>query len=176
MTTRNRPRCVLLDAGPIIGLHEQGLWRQFVGRFDVVVAQTVYEDEALFHSTDEASGFSERIDLAADLAQGLISVESADTAALLRVGHLIEGVVIIHDGELESLAIMHERDGVECVFCSADGAAVQAAAFLGFADQCVSLEELLQQTGMGRPVEHRFSGEFCEKHKRRGQEQRLYRA
>jgi hypothetical protein len=57
----------MLDAGPIIGLHELGIWTDFAQRYEVVIPQVVCEDEALFHSRDDAAiqaacllGMSER--------------------------------------------------------------------------------------------------------------------
>jgi hypothetical protein len=62
-----RPKYVLLDAGPIIGLHAVGAWEEFLSRYDVVVPETVKQDEALFHSEDPLTGFHTPIDLDADL-------------------------------------------------------------------------------------------------------------
>jgi len=167
----------LLDAGPVIGPHECGLWHQFIERFDVVLAETVYEQEALFHSTDDLTGFREPIDLVADVRQQRISVESATSIELSAVTRAIGGAVIVHDGERESLALllhMHGQD--ECRFCAADGAALQAAAIIGLAERCVSLEELLMSMGIRRALEPKYGRRFAEEHLRRGQQIRLFRA
>jgi hypothetical protein len=63
----------LLDAGPIIGLHELALWQQFTQLYDVAVSETVLSQEALFHSRDELSGFHERIDLERDSQNRMIT-------------------------------------------------------------------------------------------------------
>ena len=56
-----KPKYVLLDAGPIIGLHAAGVWREFLYKYEVVVPETVKQNEALFHSEDPLTGFHEPI-------------------------------------------------------------------------------------------------------------------
>jgi hypothetical protein len=75
--SKSRPLCLILDAGPIIGLHELGAWKTFVERYEVVVPQLVLDDEALFHSKDAATGHSEPILLAADVGAGRVLVAAA---------------------------------------------------------------------------------------------------
>ena len=66
-----------------------------------------------------------------------------------------------------ALLTLHE-EFAEHVFCSADGAAIEAACMVGLSDRCDSLEKLLALAGLGRPVHRRFSQDFMERHKREG--------
>ncbi|MFA4965083.1 MAG: hypothetical protein WC709_05530 [Thermoleophilia bacterium] len=167
--SKTRPRCLILDAGPIIGLHELGAWAAFVDRYEVVVPQLVLSDEALFHSRDADSGFTQQIDLRHDVVAGRVLVASASLVALSRVASRFSEAIELHEGELEALALLTQaEDFAEHVFCSADAAAIEGACMLGLAERCESLEHLLGLAGLGRPVTWRFSKRFTDAHKDEG--------
>lgn len=171
-----KPRCILLDAGPIIGLHEHGLWDQFTQVFEVVVPEIICEQEALFHSVDSLSGFSEPIRLPKDAEDRRIDVASASGEAIMVVNHEVSRFVEIHDGETEALALLTQDSAyAEHVFCAADGAAFQAAALLGIGERCRSLEELLGMMGLTKNLEPKYTKQFADAHKKRGAEYRVYR-
>jgi len=162
---------LILDAGPIIGLHELGAWETFVERYEVVVPQLVLDDEALFHSKDANTGLSQPTDLAGDVRAGRVLVGSAGLTAFSRVATTFTDAIELHDGELEALALLTQDETYdEHVFCSADGAAIEGACMLGLTDRCLSLEELLGMAGLGRAVSWRFSKKFTDLHKREGGE------
>ena len=162
---------MILDAGPIIGLHELGAWKTFLDRYEVVVPQLVLDDEALFHSKDAATGHSEPIALAADVKTGRVLVAAASLTAISRVASRFTDALELHDGELEALALLTQDESyLRHVFCSADGAAIEGACMLGLTDRCLSLEGLLDMVGLGRKVPWRFTKEFTERHKREGGE------
>jgi len=162
---------LILDAGPIIGLHELGAWKAFLERCEVVAPQLVLDDEALFHSKDAAAEHSEPMDLAADVGTGRVLVAAASLTAISRVASRFTDVIELHDGELEALALlMQDESYVGHVFCSADGAAIEGACMLGLTDRCMSLEELLGMVGLSRRVSWRFTKGFTERHKHEGVE------
>jgi len=167
--SKSRPLCLILDAGPIIGLHELCAWKTFLERYEVVVPQLVLDDEALFHSKDAATGHSEPIDLAADVGAGRVLVAAASLTAIFRVASRFSGAIELHDGELEAPTLLTQDEScLRHVFCSADGAAIEGACILGLTDRCMSLEELLAMVGLGRQVSWRFTKRFTELHKREG--------
>ena len=169
--SKSRLLCLILDAGPIIGLHELGAWKTFLDRYEVVVPQLVLDDEALFHSKDAATGHSEPIALAADVGAGRVLVAAASLTAIFRVASRFSDAIELHDGELEALTLLTQDESyVEHVFCSADGAAIEGACMLGLTDRCTSLEGLLDMVGLGRKVPWRFTKGFMELHKREGGE------
>jgi hypothetical protein len=153
----------------VIGLHELGAWDAFLARYEVVLPQSVIDDEALFHSADAESGRHQRIDLASHVASGKVAVASADSGDLVAVASRFSAAIDLHAGELEALALLTLHEGfAEHVFCSADGAAIEAACMVGLSDRCESLEELLALAGLSKPVQWRFSKDFMERHKREG--------
>ena len=89
---------MILDAGPIIGLHELGAWKTFVERYEVVVPQLVLDDEALFHSKDAATGHSEPIDLAADAGAGRVLAAAASLTAILHVASRFSDAIELERG------------------------------------------------------------------------------
>jgi hypothetical protein len=169
-----KPRCVLLDATPIIALHATDAWGPFIAAYDVVVPEIVATNEALFHSRDGLTGFSHPIDLAADIENGRIITASATTEDLLRLNELLDGTFDIHDGEREALALMLCREEYEeIVFCCGDRAAVYVACIIGCGERCLSLEELLQLAGQSRTLNHPMTKAFMDTHTRQGSEYRI---
>ncbi|MBU2601720.1 MAG: hypothetical protein KKA32_06065 [Actinobacteria bacterium] len=168
-----KPKFVLLDAGPVIALHEAKAWTQFCTRYDVVVPESVVMDEALWHSRDATTGFRETIDVKRDAEAGRVRVVSADSDELTQVARRFSAGFIdaLHEGELEALAILSCNEHFsECAFCSGDGAAIQAAAMAGLAERCVALETLLDGAGLKKPVTWAFTAEFSRQHRDRGLE------
>lgn len=168
-----KPKCVLLDAGPVIALHEAGVWTQFCERYGVLVPESVVEDEALWHSEDAVTGFRETIDVRQDEKAGRVGVVSAGFHELTRVAEKFSAGFMdaLHEGELEALAILAHRDELnECVFCSGDGAAIQAAVMAGLGERCLALETLLDRAGLRKPLKWAFTDDFFYHHRQRGQE------
>ncbi len=56
-----KPRLFLLDAGPVIGLHELGLWHELLERAQVIVPAVVAYKEVVFW--DDGGGVGRPIDL-----------------------------------------------------------------------------------------------------------------
>jgi len=169
-----RLRCLILDAGPIIGLHELGIWDVFCERYDVVVPRIVLEDEALFHSRDEVTGFSSAISLTTDVTEGHVVVGSASLMEVAAIATRLESALELHEGELEALALLTSHEEFdEHVFCTADGAAIQGACLLGIGERCESLEELLDVAGLRKRLSWRFTREFMTRNKREGSERRI---
>jgi hypothetical protein len=167
----DRPRCVLLDAGPVIFLHAAGVWVRFCEAFDVVIPETVAEDEALFHSRDSVTGASDPISVRAEEKAGRVTVVSATSTEVADVAGLFSDDFImgLHDGELEGLGLLARRDGLEGhAFCTGDGAAIQAAMMIGLEERCMPLESLLDSVGLRQPVPKQLSRAFFETHRRHG--------
>lgn len=171
-----KPKCVLLDAGPVIALHQAGVWEQFCDRYDVVVSEIVADDEALWHSRDDVTGARATICLRDAEATGLITIEAATTGELLSLTTRFDDVFAggLHDGELEALALLVERQDFEdTIFCAGDGAAIQAAVMVGMDERCDSLEALLDSVGLSKKLGWPFTKEFHDQHRREGLDNRL---
>ena len=97
-----------------------------------------------------------------------------DAACLVPVVQEIAAAVELHAGELEALALLRSTaDLAECLFCSADGAALTAAAVLGL--EVASLEELLIANGIKRALDYKYTRAFAKTHIQAGSSIRLYR-
>ncbi len=155
-----KPRLFLLDAGPVIGLHELGLWRDLLDRAHVIVPAVVADKEVAFW--DDSGGVGRPIDLRHDEAAGRLQICCADAATVASVLDCFDPVMRerIDAGEAEAIALLHCWDGERPGFCTADGAAVRAACLLGLADRIVSLEAVLRRVGLGPP---RLALKYCEK-------------
>lgn len=141
-----------------------------------MVSEIVADDEALWHSRDEVTGARTTISLRDAEAQGLISIEAASTGELLSLTSRFDDVFArgLHDGELEALALLAERqDFGETIFCAGDGAAIQAAAMLGMDERSDSLEALLEVVGLSKKLDWPLTKAFHHKHRRDGLENRL---
>ena len=164
-----RPKYVLLDAGPIIGLHAAGVWPDFLAKYEVVVPETVKQDEALFHSPDPLTGFHIQIDLEADVKAGRLRVASAGSTDMQVVATAFAGQLELHDGELEGLTLLvRDTTYEDYFFCSADGAPIQAAAMLELDERCTSVETLLSSIGLTKPLEKKYTHAFLQEHLKQG--------
>lgn len=166
-------RCVLLDANVVIALHAAGLWVRLVESCDVIVPETVAE-ESRFHSVG-LGGFSSPIDLYTEAQAGRITLASAFAQDVLDVQARFASwfLDLIHPGELEALAALLSPEMTECEFCTADAAAIRAAAMLGLAERCVCLKEVLDSAGLGRDLGRQFGPEFLRESVAAGRRDRL---
>ena len=155
-----KPRLFLLDAGPVIGLHELGLWRELLDRAHVIVPAVVADKEVVFW--DDSEGVGRPIHLRRDEAAGRLQICCADAATVASVLDRFDPVMRerIDAGEAEAIALLDWWDGERPEFCTADGAAVRAACLLALADRIVSLEAVLRRVGLGTP---RLALKYCEK-------------
>jgi hypothetical protein len=102
-----------------------------------VVAETVYEREALFHSRDDLTGFHEPMDLKADARQQRISVESATSVELTAVSSAIRGAVYLHaclryvNHEHTTNASVRKRFGIESQNIAAASRLIKEAVHAG---------------------------------------------
>ena len=157
---------LLLDAGPIIKLFELNLWGEFVSRCDATICRTVM-DEAKWAS-QELQDIS--IDLGNDISEGRVRVEEVELAAVKQFHDSLGPLYgpTVHDGEQETLAFLCNSPE-KWVVCTADGAVFRTLGWLGRAEQGVSLEEVLRQIGLGRPVEWKCTERFRKKYTGLGQ-------
>lgn len=168
-----RQRCVVLDAMVVIRLHELGVWGDFIDKYDVTLPETVVH-EAAYHSVDEVTGNRSSIDLTADVDGGRVTVRSAAPNELADVCVKLPSWLVIDPGETEAIALLSaENDLEDCIFCTADQAAVKAAVMIGIGERCESLEVLLSRVGMTKPLPQHFSSETLKHWIERAQRERI---
>ena len=161
---------LLLDAGPIIKLFELGLWGKFIGRCGVVVSRTVVEEAVHTGQCDCLSYIDFPFEEADE--QGRIKIVDMTLPAIqsfLR-DSTIGMKYAIDPGEAETLAFLSDSSE-NFILCTADGPVFSALGFLDKAQSGISLEELLQKSGLSTSpkLEWRFSKKFREKYTRIGQ-------
>jgi len=159
-------RFLLLDAGPIIKLVELGTWDEFLNRCDVTVCRTVAE-EAKWASRESEDVC---IDLGSCEKKERIHVEDVEVSAAKAFFDRFDFSykAVLHDGEKETLAFLDSSLEPWRV-CSSDAAVFRILGLLGRAEAGVSLEEVLQQIGLGRPLEWKHSEPFRRKYTSLGQ-------
>lgn len=152
-----RSRCLLLDANIVIGLFQLGLWEAVVDRCELVLSEVVV-DEADFYVDDH--GNEHRIDLQPYIHSGQIDVRGVTASDLATFRARFDDLYIqkLDDGETESLAIGERDDDYQ--ICSADAIVFRVLAVLDRGQQGISLEELLEQVGLGRSLDRKFGKSF----------------
>ena len=157
---------LLLDAGPIIELCKLDIWDDFIQRCNVTITRTVAA-EAKYASLE----FEDiRIDLESVENQSLVKIVDVDIPVVKTFYDKFDLLykAIIDPGEKESLAFLC-NSSERWLVCSADGAVFRALGILGRTEQGISLEEVLEQIGLSRKLEWKYTRKFREKHTRLGQ-------
>ncbi|MEK6677652.1 MAG: hypothetical protein AABZ47_18615 [Planctomycetota bacterium] len=147
-------RFLLLDANVIIKLFELKLWEQVIERCEIFIAETVANEAQFFH--DDVG--QEAIDLSAYSTANKINVVSltASDVAEFRDRFTPDYMERIDPGEAEALAyLLGSKD--PCLLCSADAIVFRILGRLSCGEQGISLEEILQRTGLSTtvPIQYR---------------------
>ncbi len=164
-------KCVLLDANIIIESHKVGVWEKLVERVEIVVSSIVAYKESHFYSEEEG-GIPGPINLKRLIKDGKIKEIFASPEEMADFLNYFDRVFVfgLDDGEIESLSLIKSGKLKDTIFCSSDGPAIQALAMIGHSDAGVSMEILLQKTGLQKGLEHQFCDEFFKKHIAKGSE------
>jgi len=168
----NRSRLLLLDANVVIEMFRQGIWDKAIERCDVHLARTVAEVEAHFYEDEH----EERVDF--DLGpyadDGRITVFDVTPSELAAFCSEFDPLYLdsLDAGEAESLAHLVTR-AESYLISSADKIVYRVLGNLNRAEQGISLQEILQQIGLGRPLPHAFSKGYREYWTGRGSQERI---
>jgi len=159
-------RFLLLDAGPIIKLFELGIWDEFISRCDVTVCRTVAEEARW--ASQELEDI--RIDLEREEQEGRIRVVDVELSVVKAFYDKFDALyqAVIHDGEKETLAFL-DSVSERWLVCAGDKAVFRVLGLLGKAEQGISLEEVLEQIGLGRHLDWPFTKRFRNKFTSSGQ-------
>lgn len=158
---------LLLDAGPVIKLFELGIWQEFIARCDVTIAQQVAEESKWARGETEDC----LIDLAQHSEEGSISIIDIDASKVAAFTNKFSAQlsrVRIDPGELATLVFMSDSTD-PWIICTADGPVFRFLGTIGKTEQGISLEEILEQIGLAKKLEWKYTKRFREKYSHMGQ-------
>ncbi|RLS76381.1 MAG: hypothetical protein DWI02_11295 [Planctomycetota bacterium] len=163
-------KLLILDAGVVIHLHELQLWQPLLVSCDVHLSRIVAEREVLFEPNEDG-GYGDDIDLRPDVSAGRINVFEVTASDVKRFRESFDSLYIgdLDDGESESLAFLAAQTD-EYLISSRDAIVYRVLGNLGRGDQGISLEEALNQIGLGREIKWPFNKLFRDKFTRLGTE------
>lgn len=151
----------LLDADVIIKLLELDVFDKLADKHELHVAATVV-DEVKYYRRD---GQKVRVDFrSAYVASGRVVEATATVAQMQEVIDRLPLLKqqVIHAGELESLAVLVQRE--DLTLCTFDAAAIRTLPFLDASDRSVSAERLLQSSGLKLSPGHRLDVRLTEEY------------
>ncbi len=149
---------LLLDANIIIELWRLGLWSKVVELCDIHVGKTVVGEANFFL---DASGNHVAIDLSVDIASQRIQVFQVEFPELDEFRNQYDPSYLakLDPGETEALVKLLSLPS-DWRLCSADGIVFKVLANVRRSEQGISLEEVLGQVGMSRPLRKQYTKEF----------------
>ncbi len=163
-------KLLILDANVVIYLHELHLWDILLSRQEVYLAHIVVQEVKYYRTP----GADKIIRLSEETPQGRVNIFEQTPTQLKQFFDRFDRMYreSLDDGEAESLAyLFHSQE--EYLICSGDAIVFRILGLLGRSEQGVSLEEVLQNVGLGRAVEKQFTKQFREKHTKQGEQDRV---
>lgn len=163
--------CLVFDANIVIALFHHGLWQAVVSRCELFLAETVIDEADFF---EDQSGRECRIDLQPDIEAGRIRVFAVSAREVAAFRDRFDPVYArkLDDGETESL-VFCLREDEPYRLCSSDAIVFKVLARLDRCEQDVSLEEVLHELGLSRPLQWQYTKRFREANRALGLEDRL---
>lgn len=152
---------LLLDADIVISLFKLGIWDQVIERCDIHLAKTV-EKEAHFY--EDERGQRHDFSLEEYSRQGRITVYDMSISELKAFLDLFDTTYLdkLDPGETESLVFLISNSP-ECKLASADKIVYRILGNIDRSDQGISLEEILEQIGLGCELPYPLSRKYREK-------------
>lgn len=167
-----RLKLLLLDAGIVIGLHELGVWDNLLQLCDVTLTRTVAEDEV--SCWDDESGQRHYIDqqkFQDDIKAGRVTCIDVPLSQIAAFRTKFDPSYLdrLDPGEAESLAFLLASEE-EWLISSSDSIVFKVLGRFALAERGISLEEILQQVGLGRSVDWKYRKAFRLKYTQDGQQ------
>ncbi len=160
-------RFLLLDANVVIQLFELRLWQQIVERCEILLAETVVNEAQYCGAGEE----QKLIDLTKDITERCITVVQVEVSAIDAFGGQFDPSYLeqIDPGEAESLAFLLSSSD-PYLLCSSDAIVFRILGRLNRGEQGISLEEILEQTGLRKTLPKQYLCTFREHWTRIGQQ------
>ncbi len=150
---------LLLDANVIIYAHELGIWDKLVEKCEITITRTILEDEAYYWYDDQERPHA--IDLNHNINEKEINCIDVPISQLNTFLKKFDLTYLgrLDPGEADSLALMDNSEE-SWIICSSDAIVYKVLGCLGRSEQGKSLEEILNEIGLGRKVKLQYSKEF----------------
>jgi len=157
---------LLLDANVVIEISRHDLWNKVTDRCQVHLASTVCDEAQFF---DDENGERQYIDLGSFIDNRTITQFSLTPSQLDGFRAKFSPVYFdkLDPGETESLTYLLGQSQ-ECQICSADKIVYRILGCMNRSEQGVSLEEVLEQIGLGRKLDREFTRAYREEWTRKG--------
>ena len=168
-----KPKYLLRDANIVIKVYELGLWEKVVDQCDILLSKLLVDESRYFEDED---GQCFPIDLTADITAHRIRTFDLSASELSQFRARFNPTYFekLDPGESESLAYMFNSSD-PCRICSSDGIVFRVLAQFQRGEDGLSLEEVLNQTGLGRKLKYQYTKAFREEKTRLGAEENIRR-
>jgi hypothetical protein len=142
----------------VIKAFELGLWQKLVERCEIWLAATVIQEAAFFTTED---GNPHSIDLRLDVQENRVAKFELTLSELSAFRSSFDPSYLekLDDGETESLAFLI-NSSEQSLICSADKIVYRILGNLKRSQQGISLEEILQQVGLGILLPRQFTKSY----------------
>lgn len=152
-------RLLLLDANIVIRLHELGLWKKVIEACAITLTSTVAYDEASFWEDDYGAKYY--FDLTQDIEKGKIDCKEVSLSQIEIFKQKFDPSYLerLDPGEAESLTFLVGSDE-EWLISSSDAIVFKVLGLLGQGKQGISMEEILNRTGLGRKLAWEYTKQF----------------
>ncbi|MGC9367725.1 MAG: hypothetical protein ACP5FK_11880 [bacterium] len=162
----------LLDADVIIDLLSLGVFDNLVKNHQIYICSAVI-DEVKHYLED---GYKKSIKFREEYVVNKIvnEVFALDQDLILLYQKIPEKFHnAIHDGEIESLAVLMKNENLN--FCTCDGAAIRMILFIDATNRGISVEELLKKTGFsGKKLLERHRIKYFKNKIKEGKKEKVY--
>ncbi|MBI5584428.1 MAG: hypothetical protein HY892_11445 [Deltaproteobacteria bacterium] len=162
----------LLDADIVIDLLALNVFDNLVRDHEIYVSSSV-ADEIIYFKRD---GVRHSINFRIDYVQKKSLVElSASIGDITQLTNMLPREIMptIHQGELESLALMLKRS--ELILCSCDAATIRVLPILDLSERGISAEKLLRESGLPtQGLQDRHTEKYFKNNLAIGQANKIY--
>ena len=161
---------LLFDACVIIGAYELGVWGDLIQRCVVTFTSTVKDQETYFWYDEQEIGHE--INLNKDVEAKKINCVDVPLSKVSDFRKKFHPIYLdrMDAGEADSLAFLFFSEE-EWLMASSDLHVFKVLGCLGLGERGISLEEILQQVGLGRDMEWKYSKEFRKKYTLKGEQE-----
>lgn len=151
---------LLLDADVIIYFYKMSCWNSIISHYKIYISSIVIDEVKYFKNERNV-----KIPIKLKQYQNTAKISEL-SASPEKISNLLKELKKpkldgLHDGELESIAIMRESVDTDLSFCVKDRLAILAMAYLGL-ENMISIEEALTGCGVWRKGNN-IKSEFSKK-------------